>query len=410
MQQTRALHERVPRQVQRQEEGQEVKKLEAPITIGSTALGQPGERTRSLVTTVYLQMGYGAWKSIKALMDSGAKLNFISQLVVKEAALVTSIDGATQAKILNGHLIPIYSTHKVRTCIADSKGRERDAEDLFCAIDLEDYDIVLRYPWLQTRNPDIDWAGSQSGYSENPEPPEVLEDKEFAEAMLEAGRIYTVHYMLLQPIEEVVPELPQEYAEFADIFSEAKAVMLLPLGGPEHAIELKGGEPPYGPIYNLSKQELKVLHEYLRDAIEQGWIRESNSPAGALILFTPKKGGKLRLCVDYRGLNRITKKNRYPLPLMSEILDRVVGAKRYTKIDLHNAYYRICIRSDDEWKMAFRTQYSQFEYQILPFGLANAPAIFQTYMNRALQGLVDITCIVYLDDILIFSMNLEDHY
>jgi hypothetical protein len=94
-------------------------------------------------------------------MDSGAELNFISQLVVKEAALVASIDGATQARTLNGHLIPIYGIHKVRTHVADLKGCEWDAEDLFYVIDLEDYDMVLGYPWLQTRNPDVDWAGSQ---------------------------------------------------------------------------------------------------------------------------------------------------------------------------------------------------------------------------------------------------------
>jgi Reverse transcriptase (RNA-dependent DNA polymerase) len=195
-----------------------------------------------------------------------------------------------------------------------------------------------------------------------------------------------------------------------DVFSEAKAVTLLPLGGPEHAIELEGGKPLYGPIYNLSERKLKVLREYLRDTIERGWIRESNSPAGAPILFTPKKGSKLHLCVDYKGLNRITRKNQYPLLLMSEILDRVVGAKRYTKIDLRNAYHRIYIWSGDEWKTAFHTQYGQFKYQVLPFSLANVLAMFQTYMNRALQGLVDITCVVYLDDILIFSVNLEDHY
>jgi hypothetical protein len=91
-------------------------------------------------------MGYGAWKSVKVLMDSGTELNFISQLVVKEATLVVSIDGATQARTLNGYLIPIYGTHKVQTRVANSNGCERDAKDLFCVIDLEDYDMVLRYP------------------------------------------------------------------------------------------------------------------------------------------------------------------------------------------------------------------------------------------------------------------------
>ena len=93
-------------------------------------------------------------------------------------------------------------------------------------------------------------------------------------------------------------------------------------------------EPLYGPIYNLSEKELKVLREYLRDALAKGWIRESSSPAGALILFAPKKDGELRLCVDYRGLNKITKKNRYPLSLIGEILDRLSKAKLYTKLDL----------------------------------------------------------------------------
>ena len=146
-----------------------------------------------------------------------------------------------------------------------------------------------------------------------------------------------------------------------------------------------------------------MLREYLRDALAKGWIRESSSPAGAPILFAPKKDGELRLCVDYRGLNKITKKNRYPLPLIGEILDRLSKAKVYTKLDLRNAYHRIRIREGDEWKTAFRTRYGHFEYLVLPFGLTNAPATFQAYINRALAGLVDVTCIVYLDDILIYS-------
>ena len=146
-----------------------------------------------------------------------------------------------------------------------------------------------------------------------------------------------------------------------------------------------------------------MLHKYLRDTLAKGWIREFSSPVGAPILFAPKKDRELRLCVDYRGLNKITKKNRYPLPLIGEILDRLSKAKVYTKLDLRNAYHRIRIREGDEWKTAFRTRYGHFEYLVLPFGLTNAPATFQAYINRALAGLVDVTCIVYLDDILIYS-------
>lgn len=123
----------------------------------------------------------------------------------------------------------------------------------------------------------------------------------------------------------------------------------------------------------------------------------------------PKKDGTLRLCVDYRGLNKVTVKNRYLLPLMGEILDRVNGAKVFSKIDLKDAYYRIRIRPGDEWKTAFRTRYGHYEYLVMLFGLTNAPAAFQAYINQALRGLVDDFCIVYLDDILIFSKTEEEH-
>lgn len=126
-------------------------------------------------------------------------------------------------------------------------------------------------------------------------------------------------------------------------------------------------------------------------------------------MFVPKKGGGLRLCVDYRGLNKITLKNRTPLPLISETLDRLGGAKIFTKLDLKDAYHRLRIRRGDEWKTAFRTRYGHFEYCVLPFGLSNAPATFQAYINQALVGLVDVTCVVYLDDILVYSENPAEH-
>ena len=123
----------------------------------------------------------------------------------------------------------------------------------------------------------------------------------------------------------------------------------------------------------------------------------------------PKKDGGLRLCVDYRGLNKITIKNRHPLPLIHEMLDRLCGAKLFTKLDLRNAYHRIRIKPGDEFKTAFRTRYGHYKYKVMPFGLANAPATFQAYINETLAGLVDVICIVYLDDILIYSANPEEH-
>jgi hypothetical protein len=177
-----------------------------------------------------------------------------------------------------------------------------------------------------------------------------------------------------------------------------------------HAINLvEGKEPPLGPLYNLSGKELQVLQEYLANALEKGHIRHSTSPAGSPVLFMPKKDGRLQLCVDYWGPNAITVKNRHPLPLITEILDCLSGGVVFTKLDLKDAFNHIHICEGDEWKTAFHTHYGHFKYLVMLFGLTNTPATFQGYINWALVGLVNIICIVYLDDILIFSASEAEH-
>ena len=127
------------------------------------------------------------------------------------------------------------------------------------------------------------------------------------------------------------------------------------------------------------------------------------------MLFVKKGDGNLRLCVDYRGQNLITKKNRYPLPLISESLDRVDGAKIFTKLDIRAAYNWIRIWEGDKWKTAFRSRYSHYEYQVMPFGVVNGPATFQDYINSVLRKYLDLFCIAYLDDILIYSEDIKSH-
>ena len=141
----------------------------------------------------------------------------------------------------------------------------------------------------------------------------------------------------------------------------------------------------------------------------KGFIQESKSPTGVLILFAPKKDGSFRLYVDYRGLNLIIVKNHYPLPLITEIIDRVTRAKYFSKIDLKDVYYRLRIKAGDEWKTAFCTHYGHYEFLVVLMGLTNAPTTFQAYINKALQGLVDDFCIIYLDDILVFSKTKEEY-
>ena len=204
--------------------------------------------------------------------------------------------------------------------------------------------------------------------------------------------------------------LPDEYQEFKDVFSDELAGILPANTVYDHPIELvEGKQPPNLSIYNLSQKELLILREYIDKAILKGWIRPSKSPCGAPILFVPKSDSSIRLYVNYRGLNNVTIKDRYPLPLISEMLDCLRCAVIFTKLDLRDAYYRLRIRKGDEWKTAFKTRYGHFEYLVMPFGLANAPATFQSYINQALGSLVDTICVVYLDDILIYSKDEGKH-
>ena len=144
-------------------------------------------------------------------------------------------------------------------------------------------------------------------------------------------------------------------------------------------------------------------------ALDKRWIISLTSPTGAPILFAPKKDGGLWLCVDYRDLNEITIKNCYSLSLVSKIMDQLVGANVFTQLDLYNTYHQLHIHKDDEWKMAFHTQYSHFKYQVMPFRLANAPTIFQSYIYYTLSDLLNTYYIIYLDDILIYSCTVEEY-
>ncbi len=151
------------------------------------------------------------------------------------------------------------------------------------------------------------------------------------------------------------------------------------------------------------------MEKYISDSLTAGIIRPSSSPAGAGFFFVAKKDSSLRPCIDYRGLNNITVKNTYPLPLMSSAFERLQGASIFTKLDLRNAYHLVRIREGDEWKTTFNTPRGHFEYLVMPFGLSNSPAVFQALVNDVLRDMVDQFIYVYLDDILIFSSSLQEH-
>jgi len=213
------------------------------------------------------------------------------------------------------------------------------------------------------------------------------------------------------PVKEPdINDIPEEYREFTKVFSKEEADKLPPHREYDHRIPIEEGKtPPFGPIYQLSPVELEVLKNYIDDHLRKGFIRHSQSPCAAPVLFAAKPDGGLRLCVDYRGLNKITIKNRYPLPLIGEILERLGSAKFFTKFDVRDGYYRLRMASGEEWKTAFRCRYGLFEYCVMPFGLCNAPGTFQHYVNDTFHEFLDDFLVAYLDDLLIYSKTLKEH-
>ncbi|GJS73830.1 putative reverse transcriptase domain-containing protein, partial [Tanacetum coccineum] len=178
----------------------------------------------------------------------------------------------------------------------------------------------------------------------------------------------------------------------------------------EFQIDLVPGAAPVARApYRLAPSEMKELSEQLKELSDKGFIRPSSSPWGAPVLFVKKKDGSFRMCIDYRELNKLTVKNRYPLPRIDDLFDQLQGSSVYSKIDLRSGYHQLRVREEDIPKTAFRTRYGHYEFQVMPFGLTNAPAVFMDLMNRVCKPYLDKFVIVFIDDILIYSKNKKEH-
>jgi hypothetical protein len=198
--------------------------------------------------------------------------------------------------------------------------------------------------------------------------------------------------------------------EFPDVMPEELPEDLPPRRRVDHAIEVMPGvAPPAKAPYRMSHEELKELKVQLEELLAKGYIKPSKSPYGAPVLFVHKKDGTLRMCVDYRAFNKATVKNRYPLPRIDDLFDRISGAKVFSIIDLRSGYYQIRIAEGDEKKTAYRTRYGSYEFLVMPFGLTNAPATFCTLMNDIFHEWLDDFVVVYIDDILIYNSSMEEH-
>ncbi len=295
-------------------------------------------------------------------------------------------------------------------------------------------------PWLEQHNPEIDWKNrtvkfnfkntqhlfNQSQELKNENKSNVsslclLSAKNFAKEVRKEklttyiGFVQNIKEKGREEINDNEERIECEDAkslcsEFTDVFPSDLPFKLPPSRSIDHRIELEAGSvPPSKPAFRMSPSELDELKKQLTELEEHGFIQPSKSPFGAPVLFVKKKDGSTRMCVDYRALNKITIKNKYPLPRVEELFDRLQGAKYFTKIDLRSGYHQVRIHPDDVSKTAFRTRYGHYEFLVLPFGLTNAPATFMHLMQEIFRPYLDSHVIVFLDDILIYSRTLEEH-
>ena len=204
-------------------------------------------------------------------------------------------------------------------------------------------------------------------------------------------------------------DLPRVVCKYEDVFLD-ELPRLPPQRDVVFCIELHPGTSPISMTsHRMASIELQELKVQIQELLDKGFIKPNTSPWGAPVLFAKKKDKTLQLCIDYRQLNRVTIKNRYPLPRIDDLFDQLKGVRVYSKIDLHTGYHQLRVREANISKTAFRERYGHFEFTVMPFMLTNAPAAFMDLMPRVFQPYLDQFVMVFVDDILIYSKSKEEH-
>ena len=428
-------------------------------------------KTSTFVAVQLKTIDTGFTAGLDALLDCGATGQFLDTAFVKEHNLNTrKLPRAIPVYNVDGTLNKSGSIQEEVDVILTFK--DHTEKTTFAVCDLGDKEAILGHTWLYHHNPEIDWRTGEVLFTRCPPqchiqiqqkkkqkkkhrkeksgsflslPPliEIEEDSEDyteekegnleEEPEIEADdRVFvaflaprekinatsTVSQKLAEKshkddsgkrtFEEIVPP---RYHDFKAVFSKESFDQLPPRKPWDHAIELKiGSEPQRCKVYPLSPNEQAELDAFLEENLKSGRIRPSKSPMASPVFFVKKKDGSLRLVQDYGKLNEMTIKNSYPLPLLSDIINKLSKAKYFTKLDIRWGYNNVRIKEGDEWKAAFRTNRGLFEPLVMFFGLTNSPATFQTMMNEIFIDLIDRgVVIVYIDDILIFTETLEEH-
>src|ERR1700712_2151486 len=402
---------------------------------------------------------YGKKVQVEALVDSGATSTFINKSVVESNNLVQE-KLASPFNVINadgtlnkGGTI----THRLKTYLEIGPHR---AKQTMLVTELGNKQMIIGYSFLKRHNPDIDWVKGEWRFTRCPEScaPGARKIKptqeETNELELEDGYSWDnfldeigednpdnpyVNWLDIdsqdgQEMAEVIAEysekdreeleddetpddgwkksVPKHLWEFGDVFSKKKSERMPARKEWDHGIDFEEGAslPKPAKLYPLSPKEKNSLDEWITEELRKGYIRPSKSPVAAPVFFVKKKDDGLRLVQDYRKLNDITVKNRYPIPRINDLVDSLSQAKVFTKVDLQWGYNNVRIKKGDEWKTAFTTHRGLYEAKVMYFGFSNAPATFQSMMNDILKDLIlEGKVMVYLDDILIFTQDVEEN-
>eukprot|EP00253_Pinus_taeda_P035991 PITA_35991 len=327
---------------------------------------------------------------ISVLIDPGATLSYVSPKVVERCNLQS-------VKFKNPWLVQLATgakrrvTAKVNDCSFTIADQPVTAN--LNVLPLGSYDILIDMDWLEKHWSLVDCKTKIIYYRDQQGNRKEMQG-------------------IKRPVQDKSASLNNIpiIQEFTDVFPE-EIPGLPPRRNIDFTIELVPGAAPVSrPPYRMSVPELTELKMQLQELLDKDYIRPSVFPWGAPVLFVKKKDGTLRMCIYYRQLNKLTIKNKYPLPRIDELFDQVKGATVFSKIDLRSGYHQIRIKDEDIAKTAFRTRYGHYEFVVLPFGLTNTPATFMCLMNNIFHPYLDRFVLIFIDDILIYSRTIEEHY
>ena len=351
-------------------------------------------------------------RAMYALIDPGSTLSYISSLIACTIGMPSESTEPCEVLTPVGESIVVNKIY--RNCPVKVSGLSTQAD--LRELDMTDFDIIMGMDWLAScyakvdcqrkivqfhfpGEPVLEWAGKVAA------PRGKFISYLQASKMIKKGCLY--HLIRVHDLNAEPPTLQSVPVvnEFPDVFPD-ELPGLPPEREVDFAIDLLPDTQPISiPPYRMAPAELKELKEQLKDLLEKGFIRPSSSPWGAPVLFVRKKDGSLRMCIDYRQLNKVTVKNKYPLPRIDDLFDQLQGSKCFSKIDLRSGYHQVRVREEDIPKTAFRTRYGHYEFRVMSFGLTNAPAVFMDLMNRVFKPFLDVFVIVFIDDILIYSRS-----